>query len=112
MPKLREDDPTPPPRNPTPTEWSLHPELPRVGVPLVAPTGEQQRKLEHILSEVQESLKESRLIRLSGQQTAETAMRVFERLPALERRMNRVELIAIGATIINIVMLFVASCGR
>ncbi len=100
--------------------WDMHPDLPKVGSepkipiagkePLVGGTGHNQRVLEDLLKEVRESLKETRLIRVSGQTTASHAIKVFERLPALERRMNRVEMIAIGATIINIVMLFVASC--
>ena len=107
-------------RNRVAEVWSMHPELPKVGsapkipvadaVPLVGGTGANQRILEDILGEVQKSLVESRLIREAGQATAAHSLKMFERLPSLERRMNRVEMIAIGATIINIVMLFVVSC--
>jgi hypothetical protein len=92
----------------------MHPELPKAAkdVPLVADTGGNQRILEAMLVKVGENLEESRLIRIAGQRACETAVRAVEKIPALERRMNRVELIAIGATIINIVMLFVASCVR
>ena len=112
MSVLKPEDETPPPRNITPAAWNMHKELPQVGVPLVAPTGEQQWVLENTLSEVKESLRETRLIRESGQKIAEMGLRMFDKVPALERRMNRVEVVAIGAIIINIVMLFVASCGH
>lgn len=117
---FKEDDTPPINRNRKAEFWDMHPNMQRVGsepkipkadsVPLVAGTGENQRILEEILGEVRSSLEESRLIRIAGQDTAQTALKAFERLPALERRMNRVEMIAIGATIINIVMLFVTSC--
>jgi hypothetical protein len=112
MPTLKEDEETPYDRPVTPEPWSMHPELPKVGVPLVADNGNNQRRLELILSEVQATLKECRLIRKSGQDVAEKAIAMFDKLPALERRMNRVEYVAAGATVINIVMLFIASCGR
>lgn len=110
---MSKDDKTPITRPVTPVPWSMHPPLPKVGqVPLVGGTGEQQRKLEAILEAVHESLKESKIIRESGQETCRIALQAFERLPALESRMNRVELIAVGATLINILMLFIASCAH
>ncbi len=110
---MGKDDETPRPRAVTPIPWNMHPPLPKIGeVPLVGRNGEQQRKLEEILEAVHESLKESKIIRESGQETCRVALAAFERLPALESRMNRVELIAVGATLINILMLFIASCAH
>lgn len=114
------DDETPA-INPKRTAWDMHPEMKKISepkipsaqeVPLVAGTGNQQRVLEDILTEVRESLKESRLIRVAGQMTASHALEVFKELPALKKRMHRVELLAIGATLVNVAVLFVASCGR
>jgi hypothetical protein len=109
-------------RNRTAELWDMHPELSKVGsvpkipaaneVPLVGSTGKNQRVLEELLSAVRDTLAESRLIRLSGQDTARHALKVFERIPALEKRMTRVEMIALGATLVNIAILLAVSCVR
>jgi len=100
--------------------WNLHPESSKVdssqkipaahAVPLVGGNGANQRVLEDILSEVRASLTESRLIRLSGQATAAHALKMFEKVPALERRIRRVEVIAISAALINIALLLGSLC--
>lgn len=102
--------------------WDMHPEMPKVGsapkipaadsVPLVAGNGNSQRVLEDILDAVRESLEESRLIRQSGQQTAAHALKAFESLPKLQKRVGRVELIAIGAVVLSVATLVLKLCGR
>ncbi len=95
----------------TPVEgvWNLHPNAVKVSPGL---TGHEQRKLDDILETVHKVLNESRDIKEYGMRCAETALEAVKQIPMLRSRMNRVELIAIGATLINIVMLFVASCVR
>ncbi len=118
---MKSDDETPAiNRNRVAELWDMHPELPKVGsapkipvaeaVPLVAGTGTNQRILEDILTEVRASLVESRLIREAGQATAQHSLRMFESLPSLHRRMNRVEMIAIGSAVLNAVMVFIVLC--
>lgn len=89
--------------------WNMHPNAVKVKPGL---TGNEQRTLDDILIQVHQVLVESRTIQEHGQRCAETALKAVEQIPRLQARMNRVELIAIGATIINIVMLFIASCVR
>jgi len=96
------------------TIWTMHPNAVRTEpkkdtVPL---TGGEQRRLDEILNVVTNVLIESRTIREHAQTACDRVIAAVDEIPRLKARMNRVEMIAIGATIINIVMLFVASCVR
>ena len=76
--------------------WNMHPELPKVEV-----KAKPRDVLEEILETVQGVLNESRDIKISAQRSCDLALKAFDRMPALEKRMNRVELIAIGAIVLN-----------
>lgn len=92
---------------PTPVDgvWNLHPEMPRT-TPEVPENGHNQTVLDSILETVTAVLEESKLIRESSQRGMQVALEAFDRLPNLERRMNRVEIVAIGACLVNILMLW------
>ncbi len=94
----------------SPTPWEMHPELPRVKTPppLIADTGHNQRLLEAVLAKVETMIATSEAVKVSSSQACQKAIDAFEKLPRLEKRMNRVEYVACGALIINIILLFVA----
>lgn len=93
----------------TPVErpvWTMRPEAPRVASrPSIPETGDNQRALEKILETVEAVLRESRDIKEYGQKCCQIAIDAVNKIPDLEKRMTRVELLVALVTIVSILTL-------
>lgn len=82
----------------TPIEpWNMHPELPKIE----ETSPKNLNLIEQILETVQEVLQESRDIKISAQRSCDLAIKAFDKLPKLEKRMRRLEWVMVAVVLIN-----------
>jgi hypothetical protein len=79
--------------------WNMHPRDVTITVP---ETGTNQRVLEQILETVTGVLNESRDIKVAAQKSCDLALRAYEQIPKLNRRVTILELVVLVTTVVNV----------